>query len=700
MKHFIDGSTIAVDTETTGLDPWHGDEPFAFSFCNEEGRIVYFEWEVDPWTRYVIPNQDEYDQIKALMEDPSITKVFHYAKFDIRMLNAQGIKTKGRIEDTMIMAHCVNTLEPSFGLKQLSEKYLDYPRKDQEDLQTATVRARRYGKKMGWTLGAVYAPDIEGEWKEKSAVAADYWMCRLVNPENNYCEKYCSGDAERTMLLWMFYNQALEDYNVRNIYENEIELFWVVYGMESRGLCVSPDKVEDEIASFQKQILSWLQVLRKDAWSSFNPDSTADVGKLVYKKLKLPVKRRTEKGKPKVDIDALADHLGNPTVNALFKFRACHNGLVNYFYKYRMLRVPEHDCNGDLECWTIHPDLRQCGPATGRFSCRKPNLQNVANALTTRSPMPIQARTPFGPREGYIWYCIDYSQVEVRIFAAVAKEPFMLQALKEGRDIHTECANKAWGGEDNLAAIRSAIHALELDGTGDGKKVQEEWNEYGVSFSNLKDLTEKNRVEIALDWLSKYDFRIVDAENSIDKKTCRAKAKMIVFLKCFGGGARAAADLLFCPVYEAQSFLREYDYTFPRIGVYIAELSEEARHNCYITNLFGRRIAVNPEKAYRSVNYMVQGSAADLLKQAMRNCAQYLKQTALDAHILLCVHDEIIFEFLIKHAYTFVLQELCRIMEDHGGYIPIDTPVGIEKVRDSWNMKVPVDIGDWRVVSA
>jgi len=340
-------------------------------------------------------------------------------------------------------------------------------------------------------------------------------------------------------------------------------------------------------------------------------------------------------------------------------------------------------------------DFNQVGPRTGRFSCRKPNMQNVANALTTRSPMPIQARTPFVPRPGYVWYAIDYSQLEVRIFADVSQEPSMLEALDSGEDLHDVCTNKAWGGKDNPAAIRAAIHSLEFDGTGDGTKVKKFWDKEGVALRDIPTMEQSAKVYLADKWLAEFDYNIVKAEKSISKKTSRAKAKMILFAKLFGGGPNAIKDLLYCDYHEAAEFLRDYDGAFPEIVQYIRDLSEEASGAGYIMDCFGRRIAVDPDTAYRAVNYKVQGSAASLLKQSMRRTHAYLKKTKLDAHLLLTIHDEIVFEVRKTHAKRNVLQELCRIMEDHGGAFGVPTPVEIDKVTESWNVKKKAKIGVW-----
>lgn len=678
---------IALDTETTGVNVWKGDEPFCFSFCREDGDSFCFRWEVDPWTRVVIPNPRELEECRKIFESRDLEKVYHNAKFDIRICEqAFGWRHGGIPHDTMYMAHIANTLEPSFGLKELGIKYLDVPNDDQQALMKAVHQGRRVAEKLGWTLAYEYHYEADGTISRKAQTAADYWIPGQLDPKNKLCEAYAIKDAERTMLLFAMYSVGLEEMGLVKVYEEERELWPITYQMESRGVRIDLQQVEIEVKAMQAELARHEEEVVSRAWKGFNIRSPKQLGVLLYEKEKLPIKKRTAKtGAPQVSLDAILEHQGNPVVDSLLRFNAAKNGLTNFFLKYRLLALPD-PLNEGGSC--LRPDFHQIGPVTGRFSCRSPNLQNVANALTTRSPVPIQARTPFGPRPGYVWYGIDYSQLEVRIFADVSQEPTMLEAIATGRDLHTECTNKAWGGKDNPAAIRAAIHALELDGTGDHshKEIQRIWREHGLLHTrDLRKLNHKDKEKIAEAWLASFGYDIVKAEKSLDKKTSRAKAKMILFAKIFGGGPNAIKDLLWCTYDEALQFLADYDTAFPQIVSYISELSSQGRRDGFIINRYGRRIGVSPEFPYRAVNYMVQGSAADLLKRSMRETSKFLKKSGADAHIVLSIHDEIMFEIRRTHATRKLLGSLVRIMEDHGGAFGVSTPVEVKKILSSWN---------------
>jgi len=657
---------LAVDTETTGLSPWHGDAPFGVGLCWEDGETEYYSWPVDPFTREVRWEEDEgWERVRDLVSDPAQDLVFFHAEFDIRMLEAGlGIETRGRFEEAIFAAHACNSLEPSWKLKDLSKHYLQIGDADEKQLQSATVRARRQGKKAGWKLGP--------------AVQSDYWMVELAEPGAGLCEEYCQLDAERTMLLWLMYEPLLDSLDVRQVYENELLLWDVTHRMRDRGVRLDRGVARKQLKESLRRARRAQKRMDEMAGRVINPDAPADLREVLFDTRGLEVVEYTPKAHlPATNTTVLKHYMDDEFVQQLVAFRAASKGASTFYQKFLDLSVPDPLTGG--ETYALHADFTQVGPCTGRFSCRNPNLQNVANALTTRSEEPIQARTAFGPRPGYTWYHFDYEQLEVRIFADVAQEVTMLDAIAHGRDLHTECTNKAWGGEGNPAAIREAIHSLELRaGEASTARVREVWGEIGFEPGD-------DAHQVAVDWLTLYDWDIVVAEKTLAKKTARAKAKMILFAKLFGGGPNAIKDLLNCSRGEAEQFLADYDTAFPAITRYISDLSDQAANEGFIRTRFGRRLTVLGDKAYRAVNYMVQGSAADLLKLAMRKVDAYLQRTGLDAHIVLSIHDEIAIEVAQKDAYLWLLRGVRNLMEDHEGYFSIPMPVDADRVRVRWD---------------
>jgi DNA polymerase I-like protein with 3'-5' exonuclease and polymerase domains len=707
MSYFIPGNVVAVDTETTGLDTWKGCRPFGFSFCGKSGETAWFEWPVHPRTRAVLPIRKEWKLVRDFMEDERVLKVFHNAAFDVRMFEAIGIYPAGpggrlhdggQFEETMFMAHVHNSMEPRFGLKQLAFKYCSYELDDQKTLQKTVLRLRRVAKKLGWAT----AYDERG----RAATAADYWLPAafalrqpdlLREGESDVCKEYGVGDAVRTMLLYTFYAERFdEEPNAWDTYRRERDLWAVTYRMVSRGVRLRVNAVAKEVATTKKKLAVQHAIVQRAAWKGFRIRSNPDLGKLFYKRLKLPVTRRTAKtNQPETTFEAFQDHADHPIIKAFFRWRSADKALGTYFQRYEWNAVDDHVPGSRHRI--LHPDFQQMGPRTGRYACRNPNIQNVPDAVSTRGRGKelIQARHCFGPRDGYVWYHYDYHQMEPRIFADVAQEKFMLQAIAEGRDMHTECANKAWGGQTD-PSIRAARIALEFPGTGapeqPNKAVVAAWEGLQLKATQVARLSQKDQEHLAANWLAQHLGNIVKAEATLGKKTSRANAKLVFFLKTYGGGANALAAFLGVPLPTATQFLADYDVAFPRIKGYQRELTRQAELDGCIRNMYGRKLMVDPDKPYTAVDYMVQGSAADTLKVAMIRTARYLKASGLDAHLVLTIHDEIVFEFLKRHAYWSVLLELKKIMEDHQGHFGVPLPIGIEKTVLRWDRKTKLQL--------
>lgn len=708
----IDGEIIAFDTETNGLSPWLGHRPFGFGFQNEHGERVYLEFDVDPFTREVRYNPTDVKGIKEVLTNPKSKKLFWHGMFDVRMVHeAFGFLIAGELVDVMFMAHTCNSLEEDYKLKPMAWRKLGYPQDDEKQLQDLVKKLRNWSRKHhpDWPLGYEYKTNKAGEETKKAAVKADYWLpaaVRALHPgivtqkEANLCGTYCKGDVTRTFALWEYYCPMLDDLDLWENFNLEMKLFWITYNMEGRGVRIFPQRLKTATQETLKLLKDAQQQLNKLAGRPINIDSKPQLATLLFKDRGLSFGARTKlrtkdwpQGVPVCDVNALKPHREDAAVHQVNKVKAHSKALSTYFFNYRRNLVPDRE---DPRCLVIHPDFQQVGPVTGRYSCRNPNLQNVANALTTRSEEPIQARTPFGPRPGHAWWLLDYKQLEVVIFASLSGEDFMIDALLRGRDIHTECTNKAWGGENNPAAIRAAIHSLELDGTGEKRSPQvlEAWNSFGLNQRLVSKLDFKDEKRIASEWLSRFAWDIVAAEASLDKHNSRAKAKMILFAKIFGGGPYAIMDLLWCSEDEARQFLADYDVAFPRVVEFIKEESWKARKNRCVYTEFGRRITVDPDKPYRSVNYRVQGSAADLLKRSMIRCADYLQRTGLEVNgykLVLTIHDELVFECR-RPTRTGVIRSLQKIMEDHGGRFVLPTPVTVARVTDRWDIKEKVDI--------
>lgn len=695
---------IAFDTETTGLQPWQGDKPFMFGFCDPDGRTECLELTVNPYTRQILPSKPILARVAKILENRKIVKIMHHAKFDTRMMDrGWGIKIRGPIHDTMYMAHACNSRD-RVGLKALGEKYLGYPKDDEADLQKAVVASRRIGKKQKWALGCTVKFDPDGSRGYEPCVKMDYWMPKAVTrtfPElldgailqcwATICSDYCCGDVQRTMLLYEFYREVMgKTKGAKLAYETERKLHPVTYAMESRGVRIHRKVLRKKTEDAQQRRLTQLEYLRSRTWPDFNPEAPAQVRKMLFgSTLGLtPTKYTPKSNEPAVDQKTLRQYANHPEVAALLRYRIASKSLSLFLLKHKELLVREDGCG------ILHADFRQVGPSTRRFACADPNLQNLTDKNSGLMWESEDVRGPFGPRPGYCWLFYDYSQLEIRIFADLANEKKMLAALRRGENIHAYNCNEAYGGKDNVHCVFAAADLLELNtpDSDPGSTVRQVWRCLGVNKKNVHKLDEYNREMIAAEWVKKFDYDIAEAEASLGKKKYYQRCKSLNFAKIYGGGPNAVMLFLECSYEEAVASLTHYDRVFPRIPEFMDEMSAKARKKGYILNAYGIRIDVDASKPYCAVNYMIQGSAASLLKRAMLNTHDYLISQKLDAYLVMTLHDELIFEVRKELATERLMKKLRRIMEDHGGVFRIKTLVDVERTDTSWAEKVKVDL--------
>lgn len=728
MKHFISGNLIAFDTETSGVDVWVGDTPFAFSFANQQGETAYFEFLVDPKTRKPILDRQarsDLDAIGALLEDGSITKVMHNAKFDCRMMElgynivvagpGGPIRNGGTFHDTLIMAHNANTLELSLGLKQLGKKYCDISTEDQSGLKKAVQALRRFAEKeWGWNVKYEYPRRPDGLGKRKAVVAADYWIPNTIKQLKGFtgkitkyegseilCRQYAVLDAVRTMQLFTLYSDVIEEYGTHEILKLEMDLWPVIYRMEGTGVNVDKQLLQKQMAEAKVMMDEIYPRIEQMTWKGFRPKAPADTGKLFYEILNLPITKWTKGGKqglkkkPAVDKFVIKENVHIPIIRDLAVWQSNYVAYTTFFSKFNELAIADPCHPGRT---ALHADYRQVGGdnsgdrggvATGRVSSSRPNMQNVMTPENTMAVHPMHVRPAFIPRPGYVWLCTDYAGMEVYMFAAISEEPFMIKAIKEGRSIHEEMTDLIWGGENNEEGVKQMVRALSLDGTGmhSSPKVDVLWKQWGINDSNIAALTEDDQMHLARQYLASQGWSQVKAQKSVDRNNAKTTIKSLTFLKLYGGGPNKAKLLLQCEYDEAKRILDRYDTLFPGVKAKFDELMNQGRSQGYITSAWGRRLSIDREWAYRACNYMVQGSSADCMKRGMVRIDEFLRRHRLDAHVLMTIHDEIVVEVRKELLSCWFIKNICRIMCDTEGHIPIQMAVEPKVVTENWSIK-------------
>lgn len=699
---------VSIDTETTGLLWRHGDRGFSFSLCDTNYNSFYAEFYVDPLTREVDydsfspgPCPDGFSKtwkprnyieyLAEISEDAKRPKVFHNAKFDTGILRMMDVQVHGEVHDTKLMARIFNSDEGSYSLKPLAYKHCGIPLDDIEELKRWVDSLRRKARQQGWKVH-----------KDREA---DYWLVQQADVLLDIseaealriqllAEDYCRKDTVRTMALYQKYFPEISGCESdATVYRREQELMQMVLEMEERGVATNRLIAISDRENSVKLAKYHLENVRKFAGDPyFNPNSAAQLQKLVYEKMGIQATKFTPGGAPSADYKILKDNeSSHPVMHDIIQYKAHERAVNGFFDNYIALMLPDKLNPGG---YVVHPNFNQDNTRTGRFSCDTPNLQQVSNPDSSfKGTDVIQARNAFGPRPGYTWYMMDYAQMELRVFAGCANVQQIITDILTGKDPNTEIANRAWGGRGNPTAIRQATLSMELGNIEPTSiEVRDAWKEYGWSPElAAKGERTSEAMLVAEQWLKDHDYDIVKAEKAIGKKITRNRAKMVMFAKLYGGGPKAVQGLLYCSMNQAKEFLNDIDKVYPQINRYMRRLTREALDEGYITNKYGRKLKISRERAYTSVNYMIQGTSADMIKVSMLDCTRFMKHEAqIDGHIVMTIHDEIVFEIRDGHATPKVLDGLKFRMEDHEKYVGVPMEIGIKKAVKQWSLDEPV----------
>jgi len=249
----------------------------------------------------------------------------------------------------------------------------------------------------------------------------------------------------------------------------------------------------------------------------------------------------------------------------------------------------------------------------------------------------------------------DYSQIEVWIFAFAAQEPSMMKALLDGADFHLSTAYAAWGDRPDFCSCGARE---EYEHWWEDKKLHQKF--------------------CLLNWW-------------------RQRAKMILFSKLFGGGLGKIAELIRCPESQAREFVRDFETRLPGVRRYMDDLVTQVRKDGILVNLFGREYPIEPDRAYKAVNYMVQGSAAEVMKRAIVRVDRHLRLYYPGSCVVGTVHDELIAEIKRKHHSKQLMREIIELMQidsHHVPNLPVPLPVGMKWTHSNWHMAQEIDLDE------
>lgn len=635
---------LAVDTETTGLHWSQDDLPFGISYAWQSNNQIITRWiefPVDPYTRNVLYTKLPREFVKWYL-DPDIDKVFANTKYDMHMLEkAFRLYPNGAIYDVLNAAWCCNTQEQSYGLNNLAEKYLKIDQNETKILKDKVRAARLACKNKKYKLGA--------------GIGEDYWLLKVLDPSSKDCEIYGRKDAIRTLRLWLeWYNEGLNVLGVRKAFEAEMQTMLVIYEMENRGIRFFESDAIKEIERLNLEAAKRLLEIKTDLQDpTLNINSDDQLRKHLYKpgpnlvsinQLPIPVTKVTTKtGKPSTDTPTLMQYDNIPVIKDILEYRGITKGrdaLLNFQkHIHTDSFVSVYDLP-HLKQKAIHANFNQISAQfdkenktiTGRLSSSNPNIQNIADASKSGGYFVIDTRQFFGPREGYVWYCIDYSQLELRIFAERTGGK-LKQAFLDNRDPHDE--------------TRKNVPYLNAMEKGRGRKIAKNTN-----------------------------FTIINC-----------------------GGPTVLHAKYGIPLSEGTIVIKQFKEQFKETVIRQREAENYAIKNGYIKTLFGRKVNVDLTRkhgrflyTYRATSYDIQGSASDIIKHAMIQTAgrlKYLRRKRLiDAHLIMSIHDELIFEIKQEHCFKWLIKELVFIMENVAkNVMKIPLKCEADKTCKTWSSK-------------
>lgn len=395
-----------------------------------------------------------------------------------------------------------------------------------------------------------------------------------------------------------------------SLYEDiERPLTPVIGEIETHGVCVDRNRLEEISKDVHKRCEIYQQEIHSYAGEPINVNSTQQLRRVLFDQLGLTPIKKTKTG-PSTDaatLNALRDD--HPIVEAILRYREVEKLRSTYIDALEPLIAPDG---------RIHATFNQAGSATGRISSEAPNLQNIP----TRSEEGRKLRTMFVAPAGSVLCSIDYSQIELRILAHLAKETVLINAFKNGEDVHAT----------------TAAHVFEVD---------------------IKDITTQQR-----------DF-----------------AKVVNFGIAYGMESYGLATRMGINPAHAKEILDSYWSNFSAMKKYLDSVVVSATKLGYTQTMFGRRRyfpellssirTIKIAGARAATNAPVQGTAADIFKLAMVKVQKIIDEQSLPAHVVLTVHDELVFEIREDVAQD-VANTLAKTMENVAELdVPLVADIGI-----------------------
>lgn len=406
VERIREAGSVAVDTETDHISPTRA-RLVGFSLAVEPGRAFY----VPLRHRGIgapaqIPAEKALDIVRGVLEDPAVRKTGQNIKYDLIVLEREGIRMRGLDLDTMILSYL---LEPNWGRHSLDRLSLAY-------------------------LGRPSIPFAEVVGKGKNEISMDLAPVEQVVP-------YACQDADFALTLGRMLWPKVEAAGLQEVYRGlELPLVEILAEMETTGVRIDDDALR-ELASGMEADLRRLEAdIHAQAGTAFNINSPKQLGDILFHKLGLPMTRKTKgTGGLSTAIDVLEEMADkHPIVRRVVEYRQTAKLKSTYADALPALVDPATG--------RVHTSYNQTVAATGRLSSSDPNLQNIP----ARGEMGVRFRRAFIPASGFLLLAADYSQIELRVLAHMSGDAALIETFRRGADVHQETADRVFGGTAGL----------------------------------------------------------------------------------------------------------------------------------------------------------------------------------------------------------------------------------------------------------
>ena len=571
LEKLLQQSSVCFDTETTGLDALQA-ELVGIAFSWEQQKGYYLSIPPDK-----LETQAIIETFRPFFENPQIEKIGHNLKYDLKVLLKYDLKVAGPLFDTMIAHYLINP-DMRHNMDVLAETYLNY------SPQSITELIGKKGKNQG-SMG-----DVPLDQQTQYAVE----------------------DADITLQLKHHFEKELAEAHTTELFKTlELPLVEVLTDMEAEGINLNVNFLNE----LSKTLTADIAILEKEIFTevgeTFNLASPKQLGVILFEKLKLVDKpKKTKTGQYSTAEDILS-YLAkeHPIVAKILEWRSLQK-LENTY-----VSALPNDLNPRTQ--RIHTVYNQAVAATGRLSSNNPNLQNIP----IRTPRGQEVRKAFIPRDkDHILMAADYSQIELRIIAALSKDPAMVKAFQNNEDIHAATAARVFDvpPEEVTREQRSNAKTVNFGII------------YGVSAFGLSQQTNLNRTE--------------------------SKALIDTYYDSYPQLKQYIADQV--------NFAREHGYVATVLG-----------RRRYLKDINSQNAVVRGAAERNAVNAPIQGSAADIIKLAMIRIYQKMKAENWQSKMLLQVHDELVFDVLKSEKDGF--KEMVKTEMENAFYIGLPLLVNV-----------------------